>query len=340
MSTHSITVSGPSTRLATLRALALKVLSHTHNLIGRLRLAISTGGRMVSTAAASALAIVASDTGYDLVRNSVATAADLLGSLIASAARWAASFSTCLGRLALRPVRAWKPELADACQRRVTAWLGAPISRLTSAAMTWLRHGRQILAELTNTSLARTATVKAAQVAGVILGIHALTEGAVAAKLVAAAPWTMTAVVWATQPVTAALVVASTFAIAIVLAATWLRASSPDPTPGQGTNSCRDVGEAPELLAGPRPSTNRLDLEAVAAALQVEVTSDGSVLVLGIPEELSDDVALAVAHTAADAATRRLERILIRRRTPNRDDRRLLTKVAREAVRRSMPSVA
>jgi hypothetical protein len=40
-----------------------------------------------------------------------------------------------------------------------------------------------------------------------------------------------------------------------------------------------------------------------------------------------------VAKIAADAATARLEKVLLHRAIPNRDDRRLLTKSAREALR-------
>ena len=76
-----------------------------------------------------------------------------------------------------------------------------------------------------------------------------------------------------------------------------------------------------------------LNLPGIAAKLNVEVAPDGSVLVHGIPEELPAEVGLQVAQIAAQAATIRLERILLHRATPNRDDRRLLTKVAREAVR-------
>jgi hypothetical protein len=56
-------------------------------------------------------------------------------------------------------------------------------------------------------------------------------------------------------------------------------------------------------------------------------------LVHGIPDELPAEVGLQLAHVAAQAATARLEKILLRRPVPNRDDKRLLTKIAREAVR-------
>ena len=56
-------------------------------------------------------------------------------------------------------------------------------------------------------------------------------------------------------------------------------------------------------------------------------------LVHGVPDELPAEVGLQVAQVAAQAATARLEKVLLHQAVPNRDDRRLLTKVARQAVR-------
>ena len=50
---------------------------------------------------------------------------------------------------------------------------------------------------------------------------------------------------------------------------------------------------------------------------------------VAVPEE----VGLEVAHIAGDAATARLEKILLHRPVLTRDDRRLLVKAAREALR-------
>jgi hypothetical protein len=94
-----------------------------------------------------------------------------------------------------------------------------------------------------------------------------------------------------------------------------------------------DAG-TPLLVTEPRKmALPDYDLERIAAQVNVEVTPDGSVLVHGIPTELPDEVGLQVAKIAADAATARLRKVLQHRTVPNRDDRRLLTKCAREAVR-------
>ncbi len=75
-----------------------------------------------------------------------------------------------------------------------------------------------------------------------------------------------------------------------------------------------------------------VDLEQIARTLNVVVEADGGVVVEGIPADLPEDVREKVAHLAAEAATAQLRRILRHRRVPTRDDRRLFTKVAREAV--------
>jgi len=67
--------------------------------------------------------------------------------------------------------------------------------------------------------------------------------------------------------------------------------------------------------------------------VNVGVAPDGSVLVHGNPGELLDDVGLQVAKIAADAATARLEKVPLHRAVPNRDDKRLPPKTAREALR-------
>lgn len=334
MSTHTITVSGPSARLATLRALALKAVGHARDLWHRLRLTLTSSGRMLTTTATSVLALIGSDTGYDLAVHAVGTAMDVVGSLLGSAVRVVGLAARWVGRALLGPVRVVSPVAADTCQQLATTWVAEPVHRVITTAQTWIGQARLVIADLTGTTLVRTATVWAAQVASVILGLHALTQGALAARIVTALPWTMTGVVWATQPVTAAIAVAGTFLAALAYAAVRIWTQRPDSDTDPTPDHTVTIDEAPRLLAGPRPQPRtQLDLDAVAATLYVEVATDGSVLVHGIPHELPEDTALEVAHIAADAATNRLRKILLHRPQPNRDDLRLLTKTAREAVR-------
>ena len=74
------------------------------------------------------------------------------------------------------------------------------------------------------------------------------------------------------------------------------------------------------------------DLEQIARTVHVVVEVDGSVVVEGIPATVPADLREVVARIAADAAIRHMQRTLRVRPTPSRDDRRLFTKAAREAM--------
>ncbi len=74
------------------------------------------------------------------------------------------------------------------------------------------------------------------------------------------------------------------------------------------------------------------DLAEVARRLYVLLEPDGSIRVQGIPATWTEEARQAVARMVADATVAHLERIARTEGRTTRDDRRLLTKVAREAV--------
>ena len=67
--------------------------------------------------------------------------------------------------------------------------------------------------------------------------------------------------------------------------------------------------------------------------VNVEIQRDGSVVVTGIPDSVPADLGQAVAEIALDAAMQHIHRTLPVRPNPSRDDRRLFTKTARDAIR-------
>ena len=75
------------------------------------------------------------------------------------------------------------------------------------------------------------------------------------------------------------------------------------------------------------------DLTVIAGKVNVEIQRDGSVVVTGIPDTVPEDLGQVVAEIALDAAMRQIRRTLPVRPVPSRDDRRLFTKAARDAVR-------
>jgi hypothetical protein len=148
----------------------------------------------------------------------------------------------------------------------------------------------------------------------------------------------MDVVVVLTNPAKVAALVGLAFVTALAVAALRiLDTEGPDDDEPDEADSEEVQKDEPEIPARPHlvpvPDVPEADLPVVAAQLNVEVTPDGSVLVHGVPDELPADVGLQAAQIAAQAATLRLERILLQRKSLNRDDRRLLTKVARPAVR-------
>ena len=74
------------------------------------------------------------------------------------------------------------------------------------------------------------------------------------------------------------------------------------------------------------------DLAEIARTVHVVVDTDGSVVVEGIPASVPEELREVVARIAADGAVTHMQRTLRVRPTPSRDDRRLWTKAAREAL--------
>ena len=90
---------------------------------------------------------------------------------------------------------------------------------------------------------------------------------------------------------------------------------------------------AQRSLAGTTSASQALDnLHDAARQVRIEVSSDGSVGVHGIPDTVPPEVGQALAEAGQHEAERHLRRILRIRPVPTRNDRPLVTKAAREAV--------
>ena len=336
MSTYSLAVSGPSPTLAYLRALALKASRTTGKFLTTVRLSLATGGRLIRTTATTALAVIGSDAGYDLARRGIRYLVTTAAGLVGAATRAIGRGLRALGRWAGKALGLISRRLAEKAHDIARTWILEPITRAYNATVAWLTTAGEVLWHITGTALVRTVTTFAAQTAGLLLGLHTLTQGALAARIVTALPAAMSAVAWITQPLHALAVVAAAFLTAGALAAAFMVRGASRPDPDQPHDLGLIDPHTPDLVAErPRPLPDGVDMNRIAASLNVEITPNGSVVVHGIPEDLDDDTARQIAQTAASAATDRLRRVLMTRRVPNRDDRRLITKVAREAVRRA-----
>lgn len=177
----------------------------------------------------------------------------------------------------------------------------------------------------------------------VLITVHTLTQGALAARLVMLLPWTMDAVVTVTNPKRAIVFVAGTAAAAMAVGLAQLirhnRRTRPQPATAAGDHE--GSGQQPGAAPDPASSTDNdadaaavlTDLAKIAATVTVQIAPDGSITVSGIPANVPPDLGLVVAEIATEAALKQLARIIPLRPNPNRDDRRLLTKAARDAIK-------
>lgn len=337
MSTYSIPITGPSPRLAMLRALALKTARRTGELLATVRVVLTRSRQLVRAAATTVLGAIGSDTGYQLARHGVRALARVAVTAARAVGRAIGRATRTVGRLLRAGISLISPAAAAIAEQAVHQYLTVPLTVAATTASSWVRDAAQVLWELTDTALVRTTTVRSAQIAAATLAVHSLTQGLAATKVVQAVPALMDIVVTLTNPAKALLLVGVAFTTALGVAAFRLLDDGhwPDPQdPHSATEFVTTEAEAPQLLAEPRTTGRAVhDLERIAAQVNIEVTPDGSVLVHGIPCDLPEEIGLEVAHIAADAATARLEKVLLHRPIPNRDDRRLLTKTAREALR-------
>jgi hypothetical protein len=331
MSTMSITVFGPSSALAMLRALALKTAGHARSLWNSIRTSFTLTSQTLRTTANIALAAIGSTTGYDIAIAGIRTVANACWTAI----RWIFSRTArLLGRAARATyslIAMLSPTLAKLVESVVEEFIAEPFLDAALAIDQQVTAFGQTLWGLAHTSLVRQTTVNTAQVSGGLIAAHMLTKGFLAAKVVQLIPASMTAIIWLTNPIIAIGLVAGAFIIAASFAFLRLSgksATKPDNSPNP--NQARGYSDLFET-----DQFDRIDLDAVAAGLDVEVTPDGSVIVNGIPADLPSETAERIAGIAADAAIKRLVKVIPHRK-PNRDDRRVITKIAREAVRKSV----
>ena len=224
----------------------------------------------------------------------------------------------------------WTLRVTDTIAHKATA-----VARAVDGAA---RGAGELVWALAHTTLVRTAVTVAASTASAVFVVHTLTQGLLAFRLVKAMPALMTLVVWATDPWrTLALVGAVAGAAMGIALARLIRTGTRDehwepepPTPAAGK---KPIPPAPEPQ--PRPTVvPMIDFEKIAASVTIEITNDGSVVVHGIPDDVPREYGEVIARIATDAALKHWQRTRTSRPTPSRDDRRLFTKAAKEALRK------
>ena len=336
MSTYSIPITGPSPRLAMLRALALKTARRTGELLATVRVVLTRSRQLVRAAATTVLGAIGSDTGYQLARHGVRALARVAVTAARAVGRAIGRATRTVGRLLRAGISLISPAAAAIAEQAVHQYLTVPLTVAATTASSWVRDAAQVLWELTDgpgqdhhgaLRADRSRDARGAQP-------H---PGARCHEGRPSRPRAHGHRGDPDQPGQGAAAGRRRVhhrTRSRCVPAPRRRALARPAGPAQRHRVRHDGGRAPQLLAEPRTTGRAVhDLERIAAQVNIEVTPDGSVLVHGIPCDLPEEIGLEVAHIAADAATARLEKVLLHRPIPNRDDRRLLTKTAREALR-------
>lgn len=253
MSTYTIPVTGPDPRLAMLRALALKARARLGELWNGLTLTFGRVRHLTRAVATTGLALIGSDQGYHLVRRGIGTVVTCAARLAGAGLRLLATGASLLGRLVHTGVAALSPTAATTVSRTWDRYVARPLTTTGRAISGWLRESASIVAALSSTALVRSVTVRAAQIASVAIGVHTLSQGAIAVKIVQLFPRAMDAVLALTNPARAAILVTAAFLAAMGTAALRLM-NRPGPGGRPGTparTSLLDPG-VPDLQTSPR----------------------------------------------------------------------------------------
>ena len=336
--TYSVPVGGPSPHLVMLRAVLLKAAGIARNAWQGTRTTLRLAGQLPRSAAVTVASLLATNAGYTALTGTVRTILRTAWNGVCTLVRGVGKVSRTAAGLVTLAVGYVSAAGAD-WTLRVTDTIAV---KVTSAARTIdaaVRGAGELAWALAHTTLVRTAVTVAASTASAVFVVHTLTQGLLAFRIVKAMPALMTVVVWATDPWrTLALVGAVAGAAMGIALARLIRTSTVDqddwdpepPTPAAGK---KPVPPAPEPQ--PRPTVvPMIDFEKIAASVTIEITNDGSVVVHGIPDDVPREYGEVIARIATDAALKHWQRTRTSRPTPSRDDRRLFTKAAKEALRK------
>ena len=175
MSTYSLR-SPDRPQLAMLRALSRKLLPHAGTAWNTIKLTVSRSTRVAKAATTTGLALVGSAAGYQLVRHTAAAGISGATRLVTAAFRCVAGGLRSCGQLVLSAIDLVSPVASGLIGEVTSDWIHQPAARLADRFASWVRDATSVVWELSDTALVRTATVRAAQVASVILAAHALTR--------------------------------------------------------------------------------------------------------------------------------------------------------------------
>lgn len=345
--TVTVPVSGPSTVLAMLRAVLLKAARVARTAWTQAVLTVTLVATTSATLTTPATTVLSTAQGYTLAADATRAAVTATWNGLTTAARFVGRLLRITADAATVAVGYVSATAVDAVHRSVCAvadTVDAGFTRLDQA----VRRFGWALWILSGAPVVRTATTTAARVISAFTALNTLTDGAAVRRLLTWLPIGLRRPVLFTGAAAGLLLIAAVTVIAVMCEglrgwfhrrtrrATAAATSAPTggggpeapkrPTPTPPTPSARRAPSMEEELAA-------LDWASIADGIRVEITANGSVVVHGLPQGMPPHLRDRVAGIAADAAITQLRRTVKHRPTPSRDDRRLFTKVAREALR-------
>ena len=347
--TVTVPVSGPSTVLAMLRAVHLKAARIARTAWTQAVLTLSLVTTTPATVTSTITTVVSTAQGYNLAAETIRAVVTATWNGLTRAARFLVRLLRCALDAVTVAVGYVSATAVDAVHRGVCAVVDTVEVGFTRLDEAVRQFGRALWTH-SGAVLVRTAATTAAGASSAFTALNTLTNGAAARLLLTWLP------AWLRRRVLLAggwpgpILVATVTIIALICEALrgWFRrrrtrnataADTSAPTTGEGSpDAPKKPMETPATPPARRaPSVEEeldaLDWAKIADGIRVEITGNGSVIVHGIAQEVPTHLRDRVASIAADAAIVQLRRTLRQRHHPSRDDRRLFTKVAREALR-------
>lgn len=329
--THTEHVSGPSQFLAMLRAVYLKVSGLLKSAWSQARVVLSASMRLPGTVAASITSMLSSKTGYASVTRGIRGLFSGIWRGICNVARFAGRIIGTAAKGLVTLVGYASPTAADL----LYGWLSkvsVTVEGIATRIDAFVCTVGEVLMMLLNTAMVRTVSTTVAGLAAGMLLIHEATSGALAAWIISQVPALIQVVGWVTNPwISLFMVVLSTLGAMGLAFVRLLNAGKP------GSDGPENEGPDDPAVASDwrrwQESIDEETMDSLVSGLHVAVAPDGSVSVSGIPDWVPANLRNKLAKVAADAALKQWERTIRSRPNPSRDDRRLFTKAARDAVR-------
>lgn len=329
--TYTEHVSGPSPFVALLRAVYLKVVGVIRSAWSQARVLLSASLRLPGSVAVATMSMLSSNTGYASVTRGIRGFFSGIWRGITKCVRFVGRVLGVTTKAVVTLVGHVSPTAANVLYglfRGVSAKVEGVASRIDGV----VRAVGEVLMMLLNTGMVRAVSTTVAGLAAGLLMVHEATSGALAAWIIDQVPGMLNLVRGVTNPwISLAVVVLSTAAAMGLAFLRLLNAGKPR-TQGPDDQGPDDPAVASDWHRW-QGSIDEEALESLVSGLHVSVAPDGSVSVSGIPDWVPANLRSHLAKVAADAALKQWERTIRTRPNPNRDDRRLFTKAARDAVR-------